>query len=213
MNLRFLLFTLLLPALLLCGCATTPQTVGTGPQSVVMLITPGTTKVWDSFGGFIKFKKDKKPLRVVIALREDAAPETVANFKELIRRRYYDGMSFHRLFPHLLVQTGDPKSRHGESDRSGTGGPGYTLPSEIRLKLDAGAVVASRLPDALNPTRASNGSQFFICLEPMPQLDGHYTVFGKVTEGLDVLDFISTLPVDSNDFPLEKVVIKSIKLE
>jgi cyclophilin family peptidyl-prolyl cis-trans isomerase len=161
----------------------------------------------------LKVRKEKKPQRIVITLQEDAAPQTVANFKTLIARHYYDGLRFHRLFAHTLVQTGDPKSRYGESDRSGTGGPGYTLPAEIRLKLDAGAVVASRLPDAINPTHASNGSQFFICLQPMPALNGQYTVFGKVTEGLDLLDAISGIPVDNNDFPLEKVVIQSIRLE
>jgi cyclophilin family peptidyl-prolyl cis-trans isomerase len=198
MNHRFLLLALLLSALLFTGCASAPQTAGTGPESAVMLV---------------KVRKEKKPQRIVIQLREDAAPQTVANFKELVRRHYYDGMRFHRLFPHQLVQTGDPKSRRGESDRSGTGGPGYTIPSEIRLKLDKGAVVASRLPDTINPTKASNGSQFFVCIAPMPQLNGQYTVFGTVTEGLDVLDAISGIPVDSNDFPLEKVVIKSIRMQ
>lgn len=198
MNHRFLHSALLLTTLLISGCATPPSTVGIGPQSAVMLV---------------KVRKEKKPQRIVIELREDAAPQTVANFRELARRHYYDGMRFHRLFPHSLVQTGDPKSRHGESDRSGTGGPGYTIPSEIRLKLDGGAVVASRLPDTINPTKASNGSQFFVCINPMTQLNGQYTVFGKVTEGLNVLDAISALPVDSNDFPLDKIVIKSIRIE
>jgi cyclophilin family peptidyl-prolyl cis-trans isomerase len=198
MNHRFFLSTAILVSLIFSGCATAPRTAGTGPASAIMLV---------------KVRKEKKPQRIVIALREDAAPQTVANFEELIRRHYYDGMSFHRLFPHSLVQTGDPKSRQGQSDLSGTGGPGYTIPAEIRLKLDAGAVAAARLPDSINPTRASNGSQFFVCIAPMPQLNGQYTVFGKVTEGLDVLDAISALPVDSNDFPLEKVVIKSIRMQ
>lgn len=198
MNHRFLLSALLLTTLLFTGCASSPQTVGTGPESAVMLV---------------KVRKEKKPQRIVIELREDAAPQTVANFKELVRRHYYDGMSFHRLFAHQLVQTGDPKSRHGESDHSGTGGPGYTVPEEIRLKMDAGGVAAARLPDTINPTKASNGSQFFICLAPMPQLNGQYTVFGKVTEGLDLVDAISGIPVDSNDFPLQKVVIKSIRMQ
>ena len=198
MNYRFLLTAFLLTSLIFSGCATAPQIIGTGPAAAVMLV---------------KVRKEKKAQRIVIELREDAAPQTVSNFKELVRRHYYDGMSFHRLFPHHLVQAGDPKSRHGESDRSGTGGPGYTIPSEIRLKMDAGAVATSRLPDEINPTRASNGSQFFIGIAPMPELDGQYTVFGKITEGLDVLDAISSIPVDSNDFPLERVVIKSIRIE
>jgi len=161
----------------------------------------------------VKVRKEKKPQRIVIELREDAAPQTVSNFRALIARHYYDGMTFHRLFPHKLVQTGDPKSRHGENYRSGTGGPGYTIPAEIRLKIEKGAVVCARLPDEINPTRASNGSQFFVCLDTMPQLDRQYTVFGRVTEGFDVLDVISGLPSNSNNFPTEKVVIKSIRLE
>ena len=179
------------------GCATNrPQL--TGPQVAVMLI---------------KMPKEKTPERVVIALREDTAPQTVANFKALASQHYYDGMMFHRVFPHSLVQTGDPKSRHGESDRSGTGGPGYTLPAEIHLSHETGSVAASRLPDKINPLRRSNGSQFYVCLESMPQLNGQYTVFGKVTEGLDVLDKISILRTNSNSFPTEKVVIVSIQME
>lgn len=161
----------------------------------------------------VKVKKQKKPERIVIELREDAAPATVANFRQLAGRHYYDGMRLHRLFPHQLVQTGDPKSRHGETGRSGTGGPGYTLPAEIHLKLEKGSVATARLPDAINPTRASNGSQFFVSLEPMSQLNGQYTVFGRVIEGLEVLDAISTLPVNSNDFPIDKIVIQSIRVE
>jgi cyclophilin family peptidyl-prolyl cis-trans isomerase len=201
MNFRSLLPLILLPIVLpafLGGCATAPRTAGTGPQVAVMLV---------------KVKKQKKPERIVIELREDAAPATVANFRQLAGRHYYDGMRFHRLFPHQLVQTGDPKSRHGETGRSGTGGPGYTLPAEIHLKLEKGSVATARLPDAINPTRASNGSQFFVSLEPMSQLNGQYTVFGRVIEGLEVLDAISTLPVNSNDFPIDKIVIQSIRVE
>lgn len=215
MNFRSLLPLLLLPIVLpafLGGCATAPRTAGTGPQVAVMLV---------------KVKKQKKPERIVIELREDAAPATVANFKQLAGKHYYDGMRFHRLFPHQLVQTGDPKSRQGvavsvlqkvgldlgDSDRTGTGGPGYTLPAEIHLKLEKGSVATARLPDTINPTRASNGSQFFVSLEPMSQLNGQYTVFGRVVEGLEVLDAISTLPVNSNDFPIDKIVIQSIRVE
>ena len=212
MSLRSLLPSLLLPVIFLSGCATSTRTAGSGPQVAVMLV---------------KVKKEKTPQRIVIELREDAAPQTVANFRELVRRHYYDGMSFHRLFPHQLVQTGDPKSRQGvvdsvlqkvgldfqDSDRAGTGGPGYTTPAEIHLKLEKGSVASARLPDTINPTRASNGSQFFICIEPMSQLNGQYTVFGRVIEGLDQLDAISGLPVNSNDFPTERVVIQSIRLE
>ena len=195
---HLLFFAILSLALSLSGCATAPMPHSTGPEVAVMLI---------------KVRKEKTPQRVVISLREDAAPQTVANFKELAERHYYDGMPFHRVFAHSLLQTGDPKSRHGESDHSGTGGPGYTIPAEIRLPHVRGAVAASRLPDKINPMRSSNGSQFYICLEPMPQLNGQYTVFGQVTQGIEILDAISTISVNSNNFPLEKVVIISLRME
>jgi len=203
---------LVLPLFLITGCMTTPHNTGVAPGAAVMLV---------------KVRKEKKPQRIVIELNESAAPQTVANFKELIRRHYYDGMRFHRLFPHQLVQTGDPKSRVWfvdsflqkmgmdirDFDRAGTGGPGYTIPAEIRLKLEKGVVATGRLPDPINPTRASNGSQFFVCISAMPQLNGQYTVFGRVTEGLEALDAISGIPTNSNDFPEENVVIESIRLQ
>ncbi len=184
-------------AFALVGCATRNQVDLSGPVVAVMEI---------------KIKKEKELRRVVIELDETAAPQTSASFKLLVQDGFYDKMRFHRVFPDLLVQTGDPYSKGGDSERSGTGGPGYTIPAEIRLSHVRGAVATSRLPDRVNPTRASNGSQFYVCLTPMPQLDGDYTVFGRVTEGLEVLDEISKMPTNSNDFPLDKVVIRSIKL-
>jgi peptidyl-prolyl cis-trans isomerase B (cyclophilin B) len=161
----------------------------------------------------IKVGKERDLRQVVIGLYDDAAPATVANFKELCRKRFYNGMRFHRAFPSTLVQTGDPKSRRGAADRSGTGGPGYTIPAEIGRSHDRGTVAMARLPDTVNPSKASNGSQFYVCLTPLPKLNGKYTVFGEVLEGLDVLDFISNQPTDSNDFPLAKIVIKSISIQ
>lgn len=160
----------------------------------------------------LRFGKEKERQRVVLGLYDTTTPLTVTNFKELAGKRFYRGMRFHRVFPDLLVQTGDPNSRHGDSDKSGTGGPGYTVPAEIRLPHKRGAVVMSRLPDSINPTRASNGSQFYVCLTSMPQLDGKYTVFGEVLEGMDVLEVLSKKQTDSNDFPLEKIVIESITI-
>jgi peptidyl-prolyl cis-trans isomerase B (cyclophilin B) len=161
----------------------------------------------------VQFGKEKQTQQVVIGLYDSTAPLTVANFKELCNKKFYNNMRFHRVFPNSLVQTGDPKSRRGDTDRSGTGGPGYTVPAEFGGKHTRGAVAMSRLPDHLNPTKASNGSQFYACLAPMPKLDGKYTVFGEVLEGLDVLEAISNQPTDSNDFPLAKIVIKSITIQ
>lgn len=166
----------------------------------------------------IRVGREKQTQQVVIGLYDNATPQTVANFKELAGKKFYSGLRFHRVFPGTLVQAGDPNTRWmwpilGNSLRTGTGGPGYTLPAEIGLKHKRGAVAMSRLEDTVNPARASNGSQFYVCLSPMPKLDGKYTVFGEVLEGLDVLEAISNLQTDSNDFPLAKVVIKSITIQ
>ena len=162
----------------------------------------------------IEFPKEKHPRQAVFEFHDAEAPLTVENFKRLAKKKFYKGVAFHRVFPHALVQTGDPQSKKEKyRARTGTGGPGYTLPPEIKGRHAAGAVAMVRLPDKLNPSRRSNGSQFFICLKPMPEYDGKYTVFGHVIGGMDVLDQISELPVDSNDNPTQRVVIRSIKIE
>jgi peptidyl-prolyl cis-trans isomerase B (cyclophilin B) len=160
----------------------------------------------------IQFPKEKQTRQVVIGLHDDSAPYTVENFKKLIQKKFYNGLRFHRAFPGTLVQTGDPASRWGQGDKTGTGGPGWTLPAEIKLKHTRGAIAMARLPDKINPAKNSNGSQFYVCLAPMPKLDGQYTVFGTVLEGLDILEEISKAPTNSNDFPLPKIRIKSIVL-
>jgi cyclophilin family peptidyl-prolyl cis-trans isomerase len=160
----------------------------------------------------VKFPTQKLPSAVAIELYEGDAPKTVANFKKLAHKKFYDGLAFHRVFPHVLVQTGDPLSRGKDRARVGTGGPGYTLPPEIHRKHTVGAVAMGRLPDKLNPARMSNGSQFFVCLAPMPSYDGQYTVFGHVLYGLPVLDAVSAVPVDSNDNPVDRITIKSLRV-
>jgi peptidyl-prolyl cis-trans isomerase B (cyclophilin B) len=160
----------------------------------------------------LRFGKDKKTETVVIEFREEAAPQTVENFKKLARKRFYNGLAMHRVFANTLVQTGDPFSRHKDRSHVGTGGPGYTLPAEIRLKHETGSVAMARLGDNLNPARRSNGSQFFVTLKPMPELDGQYTVFGKVVSGLETLVKASARPADSNDSPLDRVEVKSVRL-
>ncbi|MDR3404252.1 MAG: peptidylprolyl isomerase [Chthoniobacter sp.] len=159
-----------------------------------------------------KVAKDKVPKQVAIEFYESDAPLTVENFKKLARKRFYNGQSFHRVFPDILVQSGDPLSKGRDRAKIGTGGPGYTLPPEIHRKHTKGAIAAGRLGDKINPGRLSNGSQFLICLAPMPSYDGQYTVFGNVIWGLDALNAMSELPVDTNDNPIQRVEIKSIKI-
>jgi len=160
----------------------------------------------------IRVGKEKLPHQVVLEFYDAEAPATAANFKKLARKKYYNGLTFHRIFPHILVQAGDPLSHGKDRTKIGTGGPGYTLPPEIRRKHTLGAVSAARLPDKINPSRVSNGSQFFVCLKPMPVYDGQYTVFGHILSGLDTLDAISTMAVDTNDDPVERITIKSVKI-
>ncbi len=207
------ILTSLAAVFLVSACAHRPVEPSKLPIAAPVPTKPSAPLGPDVAVMLIKIGREKTPQRVVIGLYEDAAPLTVANLKELCRRKYYKGMRFHRVFEHYLVQTGDPKSRTGDTDASGTGGPGYTVPAEIKRAHVRGAVAMSRLDDKVNPTRASNGSQFYVCLEAMPQLDGKYTVFGEVIEGFEVLDYISGRPTNSNDFPLEKIVITSITIE
>jgi peptidyl-prolyl cis-trans isomerase B (cyclophilin B) len=160
----------------------------------------------------LKFATRKGYQPVAFELYEADAPGTVENFKKLVRKGFYKGIAFHRAFPNVLVQAGDPYSRKKDRVKVGTGGPGYTIPPEVRRKHTVGAVAMARLPDKINPSRVSNGSQFFVCLAPMPSYDGQYTVFGRVLYGMETLGQISNLPVDSNDYPLERVTIRSAKV-
>lgn len=116
---------------------------------------------------------------IVIKFLPEDAPKHVENFIKLAGEGFYDGLTFHRVEPNFVIQGGDPKG-------NGTGGPGYTIPAEIKAKHVDGAVAAARLGDAANPAKASSGSQFYICLGPQHFLDGNYTVFGQVVEGMDV---------------------------
>jgi peptidyl-prolyl cis-trans isomerase B (cyclophilin B) len=122
---------------------------------------------------------------IVIELYPKVAPKTVENFETLVKKGFYNGLTFHRVVPDFVVQGGDP-------DGTGMGGPGYTVPAEIDPKEHhlRGSVATARTGDDVNPSRASSGSQFYICLEPQPGLDGQYTIFGGVVEGMDVVDKI-----------------------
>ena len=160
----------------------------------------------------LRFANQKTEARVAIELFEADAPATVANFKKLIRKGFYKGCAFHRAFPGTLVQIGDPYSRGKERGKVGTGGPGYTVVPEIRRRHPAGTVSMARLPDKLNPARVSNGSQFFVCLTDLPSYDGQYTAFGRVLYGMEALTAISNLPVDTNDYPTERVYVREARL-
>ncbi len=160
----------------------------------------------------LQVENTKEDQLVTIQLFDNDAPATVSNFKQLAQANFYNGINVHRIVPETLVQMGDPLSKKKDRSATGTGGPGYTLPAEIRRKHMRGAVAMAALPPALNPSRSSNGSQFYVVLRPQPDLDKDYTVFGQVTSGLDFLDSISRRGRDTNDYPLERVTITRVEI-
>lgn len=140
-------------------------------------------------------------------LYPDVAPVTVKNFIDLIKKGFYNGLTFHRVMEGFMIQGGCPKG-------NGTGGPGYCIKGEFRangvkndLKHERGVLSMAR---AMDPDSA--GSQFFIMHETSPHLDGQYAAFGKVTDGMDVVDRIASVRTDFNDRPLEKVVINEMRV-
>ena len=139
-----------------------------------------------------------------IELYKDKAPLTVGNFIKLVDKGFYNGLIFHRVIPDFMIQTGCP---HG----TGYGGPGYTIQDEFHpdLKHDSKGIVSMANTGRPN----TGGSQFFITVAPTPWLDGKHTIFGKVIEGMDVVEKISKVQTDRNDKPLKDVVINSIIIE
>ncbi len=138
---------------------------------------------------------------ITIELFASDAPRTVENFERLSGEGFYDGLVFHRVIEDFMIQGGCPRG-------DGTGGPGYTFadePNDHRVVRGALAM-ANAGPD-------TNGSQFFIVTaDECPWLDGKHTVFGRVVDGMDVVDAISRVPVDGRDRPLEDVVIDRVEI-
>ncbi|MCZ2139871.1 MAG: peptidylprolyl isomerase [Bacteroidia bacterium] len=133
-----------------------------------------------------------------------------ANFLALADTNFFDGTTFHRIIKDFMIQGGDPNSKDTIATNDGQGGPGYTIPAEIdatKLKHARGEVGAARLGDAQNPTRASSGSQFYIChsTSGTQHLNGLYTVFGKIISGIEVVDSIAIKPKDANNRPLVNI--------
>jgi cyclophilin family peptidyl-prolyl cis-trans isomerase len=136
---------------------------------------------------------------IVLELFDEDAPKTVENFRKLAADGFYDGLIFHRVIPKFMIQGGCPKG-------TGTGGPGYTFEDEINdhLIVRGALAMANAGPD-------TNGSQFFIVTaDACPWLDGKHTVFGIVSEGMDVIDRIEAVPTDGGDRPTTPVGIESL---
>lgn len=154
----------------------------------------------------------KETRTVMFELFPGDAPKTVANFIANADSKLYDGLAVHRAIDSYLVQTGDPLTADNDArDKWGTGGQDRLAP-EFKRSHKLGAVAMARRGDKVNPNRLSNDSQFYFVLGNMSALDGQYTVFGQVVSGLETLEAISYVPTDSNDCPLERVEIKSLRV-
>lgn len=145
---------------------------------------------------------------IIAELYPDIAPNSVNNFISLIQKKFYDGLIFHRVIKGFMIQGGCP-------DGNGTGGPGYSIPGEFamngfenNLNHTEGVLSMAR---AMDPDSA--GSQFFIMHKNSPHLNGQYAAFGKVTEGMDVVNKIAECQTDYNDRPIEPQVIASITVD
>ena len=141
-------------------------------------------------------------------LYPEIAPNTVNNFISLVKKGFYDGLIFHRVIPGFMIQGGDPAG-------TGAGGPDYCIKGEFsqnRFKNDL-----KHTPGVLSMARAmhpdSAGSQFFIMHKKAPHLDGAYAAFGKITEGMDVVNKIAETATDYSDRPLEKQIMKKVTVE
>jgi peptidyl-prolyl cis-trans isomerase B (cyclophilin B) len=139
--------------------------------------------------------------KILFKLLPELAPETVRSFEKLAKDGFYDETLFHRVIPGFMIQGGDPNTKTDNKGSWGTGGPGYNIKAEFSSRSHLRGIVSmarSQDPD-------SAGSQFFVVTADSTFLDRQYTVFGEVTEGMDVADKIVNLERDGNDCPLEKV--------
>lgn len=164
-----------------------------------------------------KGKDDKNPVatiemedgsKIKIELYPDVAPNTVRNFISLANSNFYDGLIFHRVIPDFMIQGGDPEG-------TGVGGPGYSIKGEFssndfenNLNHDRGIISMARAQD-----KNSAGSQFFIMHKDSPHLDGEYAAFGKVIEGIEVVDKIAAVETDAQDKPNEDVKMKKVTVD
>nr|WP_031536520.1 MULTISPECIES: peptidylprolyl isomerase [unclassified Bacillus (in: firmicutes)] len=188
--------------LLLTGCATQEDTA---PKNEENKAKSKTISSDDYPIVTITMEDDSK---IEVELYPDKAPNTVNNFISLINKGFYDGLIFHRVIPDFMIQGGDPNG-------NGTGDPGYSIKGEFSengfendLKHERGvlSMARSQMPD-------SAGSQFFIMVADAPHLDGQYAPFGKVIEGMDVVDKIVAADRDELDKPLKEIKMKKVTVD
>lgn len=158
----------------------------------------------DALPGNLYLKVEVEDYGTILAeLYPQDAPKNVTNIANLAIEGFYDGLTFHRIVSGFVVQGGDPKG-------TGGGGTGYTVEAEISRKHEKGCVAMARKPDQVNPKKESSGCQFYFCLEALPQLDGEYTVIGKIIEGLDVMEEIGKAKTGKKDKPKKMIVMEKV---
>ena len=152
--------------------------------------------------GLVKIKIETTLGDIYADLYAKEAPKTVENFVTLAKKGFYDGIIFHRVIPGFMIQTGDPTG-------TGMGGPGYSFADEFspNLKHDKPGVISMA-----NAGPGTNGSQFFITEVPTPHLNNHHSVFGQVTQGMDIVKKIVTAPRDGNDKPLQDIKMTKVTI-
>lgn len=194
-----LLFAMMVVLMLAaCGSESTNDTAQEGNMDYTADITENPIVT-------ITMENDEK---IVMELEPKTAPNTVANFISLVEEGFYDGLIFHRVIPGFMVQGGDP-------DGTGMGGPNYSIKGEFTSNGFDNSLTHERgvLSMARTGQPDSAGSQFFIMVEQASHLDGKYAAFGKVIEGMDVVDKIVAVERDSKDKPLEDQKMKSIEVD
>nr|WP_071394700.1 peptidylprolyl isomerase [Bacillus tuaregi] len=201
-KLFYFIFTAILAALLMTSCGTQAENEQSAENKER---NDYSSEVAENPIVTITMENDEK---IVLELEPKVAPNTVANFISLVEQGYYDGLIFHRVIPDFMIQGGDPEG-------TGTGGPGYTIAGEFtsngfenNLTHERGVISMARTGDP-----DSAGSQFFIMTKESPHLDGEYTAFGKVIEGMETVDKIVSAERNSADKPLEDQKMKSVTVD
>lgn len=203
-------FLLLTMGMLLGGCTINGKTAKEGKDSSSK--AENQSKVKSEKGD-----KDKNPVvtiemedgsKIRVELYPEIAPNTVRNFVSLVQKGFYDELIFHRVIPNFMIQGGDPKG-------TGIGGPDYTIKGEFKennfentLKHERGVISMARSKDV-----NSAGSQFFIMVKATPSLDGKYAAFGKVIEGMEVVDKIVSTKTNTSDKPLMDQRMKKVTVD
>lgn len=195
----------------LATSSTTPNTQGTATTTQTNPTQPTTNTPTTNPKKVMTATLQTNMGTITIEFYGDKAPQTVANFAKLAGQGYYDGTKFHRIIKGFMDQAGDPLTKDDSKQAQwGTGGPGYTIPDEIDKSLTntAGTVA---MANTGRPN--SGGSQFFINAVDNHFLDGNYTVFGKVTSGMDVVTAINNVKTDGNDRPLTPVILQKVTVQ